>query len=118
MIRQPFEPDPDKTGAGKRESHCPATVEYDVGTSLKPYSLATLGGRCEYGFFMMKIRINGEEKEVTAGLSIANLLEQLQIRPARVVIELNRNIVSRQAHSSTLLKDGDAVEIVQFVGGG
>lgn len=66
----------------------------------------------------MKIRVNGEDKEVTDGLSITSLLEELQIRPARVVIELNRNIVSRQAHSSTLLKDGDAVEIVQFVGGG
>ena len=69
-------------------------------------------------FTFMKIRINGEDKEVTEGLSIANLLEELQIRPARVVIELNRNIVSRQAQSSTLLKDGDALEIVQFVGGG
>lgn len=66
----------------------------------------------------MKIRVNGEDKEVTDGLSITSLLEELQIRPARVVIELNRSIVSRQAHSSTLLKDGDALEIVQFVGGG
>jgi sulfur carrier protein len=66
----------------------------------------------------MKIRINGEEKEIADGLSIALLLEELQIRPGRVVIELNRDIVSRPAHSSTLLKEGDALEIVQFVGGG
>jgi thiamine biosynthesis protein ThiS len=66
----------------------------------------------------MTIRINGEEKEVSEGSSIASLLEELQIRPARVVIELNRNIVSREAQGSTFLKAGDMLEIVHFVGGG
>jgi hypothetical protein len=42
MLRQPFEPDPDKTGVGKRESHSPDAVADDIGTSLKPYSLAIL----------------------------------------------------------------------------
>jgi sulfur carrier protein len=66
----------------------------------------------------VKIQINGEEKEITDGLSIARLLEELQIRPGRVVVELNRGIVSREAHGSTTLKEGDAIEIVHFVGGG
>jgi sulfur carrier protein len=66
----------------------------------------------------MKIRVNGEEKEIADGLNVARLLEELQIRPGRVVVELNRNIVSREAHGSTLLKEGDALEIVHFVGGG
>ncbi|HYY25223.1 MAG TPA: sulfur carrier protein ThiS [Candidatus Udaeobacter sp.] len=66
----------------------------------------------------MKIHINGKEKEITDGLSIARLLEELQIRPGRVVVELNRDIVSREAHGSTTLKEGDALEIVHFVGGG
>jgi len=66
----------------------------------------------------MKIRVNGEEKEIADGLNVAHLLEKLQIRPARVVVELNRDIVSREAHGSTLLKEGDAIEIVHFVGGG
>jgi thiamine biosynthesis protein ThiS len=66
----------------------------------------------------VKIRINGEEREIAGGLSIAGLLEELKIRPGRVVVELNRNIVAREAHSSTLLDDGDALEIVHFVGGG
>jgi sulfur carrier protein len=67
---------------------------------------------------IMKVRVNGEEKHITDGLSIAELLEELQIRPARVVVELNQDIVSRTAHGSTLLKEGDALEIVHFVGGG
>jgi sulfur carrier protein len=66
----------------------------------------------------MKIRINGEEKEIKEGLSVAALLDEFQIRPGRVVVELNRIIITREAHGSTALKEGDALEIVHFVGGG
>ncbi len=66
----------------------------------------------------MKLIINGETKEVQEGLTLVTLLEQLQIRPARVVVERNRAIVSRDAYDSTLLADGDVLEIVHFVGGG
>jgi thiamine biosynthesis protein ThiS len=66
----------------------------------------------------MIVQINGEKKEVKAGLSVASLLEELGIRPGRVVVEINRDVVARDAHGATLLKDGDAVEIVHFVGGG
>jgi thiamine biosynthesis protein ThiS len=66
----------------------------------------------------MNIRINGEEKKISEGLSVAALLDELQIRPGRVVVELNRKIISREAHGSTGLKEGDALEIVHFVGGG
>lgn len=67
---------------------------------------------------VMKVRVNGEEKEIADGLSIAGLLDELQIRPGRVVVELNQDVLSRTAHGSTLLKEGDALEIVHFVGGG
>jgi len=78
-----------------------------------------LDGRREYGFFVqMKIRINGEEKEIKEGLSLAALLDELQIRAGRVVVELNRNIIAREAHGATALNNGDALEIVHFVGGG
>lgn len=66
----------------------------------------------------MKVRVNGEEKEIADGLNVARLLEELQIRPGRVVVELNRTIVSRETHASTQLKEGDTLEIVHFVGGG
>jgi len=66
----------------------------------------------------MRVQINGEKKEIREGLSVAALLEELDIRPGRVVVELNRDIVARSAHSATFLKEGDAVEIVHFVGGG
>ncbi|HXG50479.1 MAG TPA: sulfur carrier protein ThiS [candidate division Zixibacteria bacterium] len=66
----------------------------------------------------MRIRINGEEKEVADGLNLAQLLEELKLRPARVIVEHNRNVVSREAHAATRLQEGDVVEIVHFVGGG
>ena len=66
----------------------------------------------------MKIAVNGEDKEIANGLNLDGLLEQLQIRPARVVVELNRNIVSRDAYGATMLVEGDKLEIVHFVGGG
>ena len=66
----------------------------------------------------MRIRVNGEDKEIADGLSVAGLLDELQIRAGRVVVELNRDIVRRDVHVSTLLKEGDSLEIVHFVGGG
>ena len=66
----------------------------------------------------MKIKINGAEKQIADGLSINALLESLQIRPGRVVVERNRDIVPRDSFGATMLVEGDALEIVHFVGGG
>jgi thiazole synthase/sulfur carrier protein len=77
-----------------------------------------LGAFANTVFFLMKIRINGEDREIAAGLNLGGLLESLQIRPGRVVVERNREIVPRDSFGSTLLSEGDVVEIVHFVGGG
>ena len=66
----------------------------------------------------MKLKINGEEKEIADGVTLTALLEDLKIRPARVVIERNREIVAREVYGVTRLADGDTLEIVHFVGGG
>ena len=66
----------------------------------------------------MKLRINGEDKDLPDGLSVTGLLEQLQIRPGRVVVERNREIVPRDFYGTVLLAEGDTLEIVHFVGGG
>jgi thiamine biosynthesis protein ThiS len=66
----------------------------------------------------MKIKINGEEKLITDGLTVIGLLESLQIRPGRVVVERNRDIVPRESFGATALAEGDVLEIVHFVGGG
>lgn len=66
----------------------------------------------------MKLVVNGEPAEVPDGLSVAALLEHLAIRAPRVAVEVNLEVVKRDRHASHLLKEGDRVEIVSFVGGG
>jgi thiamine biosynthesis protein ThiS len=66
----------------------------------------------------MRVKINGEDREVDDGLTLTALLELLQIRPGRVVVERNRDIVPRDTYNATLINDGDTLEIVHFVGGG
>jgi len=69
-------------------------------------------------FIVMRVKINGEDRQVDDGLTLIALLESLQIRPGRVVVERNRDIVPRDSYSATLINDGDTLEIVHFVGGG
>jgi sulfur carrier protein len=67
----------------------------------------------------MKLQINGEERAFPEGaLTLAALIESFQMKPDRVAVELNRDIVQRDRWPETPLKDGDRLEIVHFVGGG
>ncbi|MCS7314951.1 MAG: sulfur carrier protein ThiS [Bryobacterales bacterium] len=66
----------------------------------------------------ISVRINGQAREVPAGLTVLGLLEWLQLNPERVAIELNRQILRRPAWSETPLEAGAELEIVHFVGGG
>lgn len=66
----------------------------------------------------MRIEVNGQTKEVAGGRTVAGLLEDLDLDGRLVVVELNRQIVRRTEIASTVLEDGDQVEIVHFVGGG
>ena len=120
QIGQPFEPDPGSTGVGKRESQSPdfKVQRRDELETVFPGNSSRWSLRVRFFYFQMKIKINGEDKEIANGLNLGALLEELQIRPARVVVEHNRNIVSRDLYSATMLADGDALEIVHFVGGG
>lgn len=69
----------------------------------------------------MKLVINGRDREFS-GLDsdpkLSHLIELLQLRPDRVAIERNGEIVSRATWAQVSLNDGDKLEVVQFVGGG
>jgi thiamine biosynthesis protein ThiS len=65
----------------------------------------------------MKLTINGQEQALPS-LTLAQLVEQLGMKPDRVAVELNRDIVPRNQWAATNLADGDQLEIVHFVGGG
>ena len=66
----------------------------------------------------LRIYVNGEAREIAEELSLQNLVDTLKLAPERVAIELNRSVVRRADWPTTILKDDDRVEIVQFVGGG
>lgn len=66
----------------------------------------------------MRLHINGEDKDFPELATVAELVEKLGAKPDRLAVELNQNIVPRRDWPTTLLKDGDRLEIVHFVGGG
>jgi len=64
------------------------------------------------------IRVNGEQRRVPGGISIASMLGELGLDPQRVAVERNLEIVPRSTLDDVSVEDGDAYEIVHFVGGG
>jgi len=64
------------------------------------------------------VRVNGEERRVSEGLTIADLVRELGFDPARVAVERNLEVVPRSTLAQAPVADGDAFEIVRFVGGG
>ena len=66
----------------------------------------------------MTITLNGDPHELQAPLSVSALLERLEIDGRRVAVELNLAVVKKAAYDSSVIKEGDEVEIVNFVGGG
>jgi thiamine biosynthesis protein ThiS len=66
----------------------------------------------------MRLTINGDDREFSSVPTLAALLQQLEMKPDRVAVELNRELVPRGQWAATPLRDGDKLEIVHFVGGG
>ena len=66
----------------------------------------------------MTITLNGDKHELATPVTVAQLLQQLDIDARRVAVELNLAVVKKAAYDSSVINDGDEVEIVNFVGGG
>jgi thiazole synthase len=64
------------------------------------------------------IRVNGEHRRVTGGISITEMLNQIGLDPRKVAVERNLEIVPRSTLGQVCVEDGDDYEIVHFVGGG
>jgi thiamine biosynthesis protein ThiS len=62
--------------------------------------------------------INGEHRRVPGGTTLAQLIAEVGLDPMRVAVERNLEIVARSTFGNVLVEDGDAYEIVHFVGGG
>jgi thiamine biosynthesis protein ThiS len=66
----------------------------------------------------LNIIVNGESRRVPGPATLLDLLEHLGLDPRTVVVERNREIVRRPQLGGTALAEGDAIELVHFVGGG
>ncbi|MDP2279086.1 MAG: sulfur carrier protein ThiS [Nitrospirota bacterium] len=66
----------------------------------------------------MRLVINGEDLEVSKAETLQELMGELRIKPERVAVEVNLAIIKKSDYDSCRLKDGDRIEIVNFVGGG
>jgi thiamine biosynthesis protein ThiS len=66
----------------------------------------------------MTIRLNGDPFELREPVSVSGLLVQLEIDARRVAVERNQLVVKKAAYDSTVVAEGDEIEIVNFVGGG
>lgn len=66
----------------------------------------------------VQIIVNGEERVCEEGATILNLLNELNIKPQGIAVELNLEIAPKGRYNETVLKNGDKIEIVRMVGGG
>ena len=66
----------------------------------------------------IKIKLNGKENEIKSGLSVSDLLLKWKVRPELVTVEVNENILQKLEYDQTVLKAGDNVEFVFYMGGG
>ena len=63
------------------------------------------------------VKVNGEEMDI-AGKTVAEYLSTTNYDPKRIAVERNGDIVFKFQYDSTILEDGDSIEVVSFVGGG
>ena len=66
----------------------------------------------------IRVHLNGEDRDIPTGLTVRGLLESLELEPRLVVVERNREILSRVRYDDVVVGEGDTLELVHFVGGG
>ena len=66
----------------------------------------------------MQITVNGKPETFDDEMSVTELLARLKIEPIRVAVEINEDIIPRETFAGRVIRDGDRIEIVTFVGGG
>jgi thiamine biosynthesis protein ThiS len=67
---------------------------------------------------MIRVRLNGKDREVEAGQTVHDLIVSLDLRPELLVVERNREILERARYAQVPVEEGDTLELVHFVGGG
>ena len=66
----------------------------------------------------MRVTLNGETRDLREGITVSDLIAELGLVQRRIAVELNRGILPRDDYPQRLLREGDVLEIVHFIGGG
>lgn len=66
----------------------------------------------------MIVNINGKEVEISGPVTLAGIIERKGLIPERIVVEYNKEIIPRERLGKITINEGDAIELVNFVGGG
>jgi thiazole synthase len=64
------------------------------------------------------ITVNGQQRAIRAGATVAELVRQLELNPQLVAVEVDRELVRKATFEECRLEEGATIEIVEFVGGG
>jgi thiamine biosynthesis protein ThiS len=64
------------------------------------------------------ITLNGDPHQLPGEVSVEQLVELLKMKPNRVAVELNREVILKARYAETIIRSGDVVEVINFVGGG
>jgi sulfur carrier protein len=64
------------------------------------------------------IRLNGDPQVIEGDVRLTTLIAALKMKPTRIAVELNREVVPKADYASITLRDGDELELINFVGGG
>jgi len=115
-MREPLEPDPGHAGVGKPD-----------GRTIDARPKAASPGAREAAFSMgaaskqlgrLTITLNGEPYTLDGETRLSSLIMALKMRSTRIAVELNRQVVPKADYDRTILRAGDELEIINFVGGG
>ena len=66
----------------------------------------------------MRVTLNGKPTTLAEGVTVRSLLDDLELAPVRVAVEINEDLVPRRTFDRAVIREGDTIEIVTFVGGG
>ena len=66
----------------------------------------------------MRLKVNGKDEDLQAGMTVEAYLVSKGIQPQTVAVEINMNIIEKKNYAYTKLSEGDTLEVVRFVGGG
>jgi sulfur carrier protein len=108
---------PVKLGAALLQTSVPASTLNSIRKGLHVSGAGPISPPMELRD-SISIRVNGEPRRVSGGATIVEMLGELGLDPKKVAVERNLDIVPRSSLAEVTVVDGDAFEIVHFVGGG